>query len=172
MTKEIPLTRGYVTIVDDDLYEWLTQWKWFACGADGHVYARTRQKGTEGSKNVSMHRLVINAPDEYDVHHVNGNTLCNTRANLTVVTRKEHMALDLRCYGGSRHKQNAPASSRYKGVDWYKRLKLWRARIRANGKSLHLGFFATEEEGAYAYNIAALEVFGEFAYLNEIPIAK
>ena len=29
--KEITLTKGFVAIVDDDDYEWLAQYKWYAC---------------------------------------------------------------------------------------------------------------------------------------------
>lgn len=48
----------------------------------------------------------------------------------------------------------------------------WRARIKINRKSKHIGWFATEAEAVRAYNEAAQQYFGEFACLNEIADAR
>ena len=56
-------------------------------------------------------------------------------------------------------------TSMYKGV-WKE--TAWRAGIKHDAKTIHLGSFKTEEEAARAYNEKALELFGEFAKLNEI----
>jgi hypothetical protein len=47
-----------------------------------------------------------------------------------------------------------------------KKSKKYVASIRANGKSLSLGYFDDEIEAAVAYDIKAIQFFGEFAYLN------
>ena len=44
----------------------------------------------------------------------------------------------------------------------------WRARITINGKTMHLGLFASAIEAARAYNEKAKELFGDFANLNEV----
>lgn len=40
--------------------------------------------------------------------------------------------------------------------------------IRKDGRSTRIGVFDNEVEAAMAYNKRALEVFGEFARINEI----
>lgn len=56
----------------------------------------------------------------------------------------------------------------YKGVNYRKDVKEkpWRAFIKDDGKTIHLGYFATKEAAARAYDSAALEKFGDFAQLN------
>lgn len=57
--------------------------------------------------------------------------------------------------------------SKYKGVSMHSCGK-WDAKIRCNHKSKHLGLFILEEDAARAYNVAAKEIFGEYAHLNKI----
>lgn len=52
-------------------------------------------------------------------------------------------------------------SSGFKGV--VRRGNRWRAEIRLNRKSIHLGCFATPETAHAAYAAAAEKLFGEFA---------
>jgi hypothetical protein len=59
-------------------------------------------------------------------------------------------------------------SSKYKGVHYIKKKKMYRARIGINYKQISLGCFATELEAAKAYNEAATKYFGAFAQLNDI----
>jgi hypothetical protein len=46
--------------------------------------------------------------------------------------------------------------------------KPWAAYINVNGRRKNLGYFATEEAAAAAYNTAAQELHGAFACLNRI----
>lgn len=61
-------------------------------------------------------------------------------------------------------------SSKYKGVHWRKDINKWVARISHRNKRIHLGCFDDEREAAKAYNEKALELWGEFARLNEIEV--
>jgi hypothetical protein len=54
----------------------------------------------------------------------------------------------------------------YKGVSKYG--DKWRASIEARGQAFKLGSFPTPEEAARAYDAKALELHGEFAYLNNV----
>jgi hypothetical protein len=77
----------------------------------------------------------------------------------------------------STHSQNlmnmskrSNTSSTYKGVCWEKQAQKWRANIRLDGKTKHLGRFENEVQAAVAYNDAAIQYFTEFACLNVIPV--
>ena len=70
------------------------------------------------------------------------------------------------------HRPNCGNSSErrpgYKGVSYCKATGRWKAQIGVNYKNRHLGRYDTPEEAALAYNDAAVEEFGEFAYLNKV----
>ncbi len=61
------------------------------------------------------------------------------------------------------------STSKYKGVCWFKTRNKWVAQIMIDGKNKHLGYFVDERDAGVAYNIAAKELFGEYANLNDIP---
>lgn len=56
--KTIPLTRGLVTIVDDDVYEWASKFIWSALvQRSGKPYAVR----TEAGKCLYLHRQIMGA---------------------------------------------------------------------------------------------------------------
>ena len=75
--KEIILSKGDKTIVDDSDYEYLSQWKWYL--SKGYAISNDKRK--------KMHRLVMNAKDREIVDHIDGNRLNNTRSNLRIVDK-------------------------------------------------------------------------------------
>jgi len=82
--KEIPLTKGFAALVDDEDYEWLSAHKWYAslCRHGRGAYAARTVKG----RSVSMHRTLAGEPGLL-VDHINGNPLDNRRANLRAVPK-------------------------------------------------------------------------------------
>lgn len=166
--KEIPLTRGYVAIVDDCDYDYLMQWKWYA---SSHLYAvrkTSRKKSIDGrQKEIKMHRVVMELAgfniDRYKVDHKNGETLLNVRSNLRVATNSQNIASS---HKPIRNKTGFLGVS--KRTDRLKGKYIYSAAIKFDGKDYKLGYFATPEEAAQAYNEAAIRFFGEFARLNII----
>lgn len=154
--KEIPLTRGKVAIVDDDDYAELSNYKWYY---DSKGYAARHKTRDQKRAYQSMHRQIVNAPDGMEVDHINGDRLDNRRANLRLCTRSQNQ-----------HNKGAQANntSGFKGVQFYKRTGKWHAKIKLHGKERHLGYFATAAQAAEAYNRAAFEIHGDFAYLNAV----
>ncbi|HEG2205539.1 TPA: hypothetical protein SCS57_002024 [Enterobacter cloacae] len=65
-------------------------------------------------------------------------------------------------------KRKGEYTSKYKGVFWRKDRSKWKAIIKCNGKSHHIGLYDCEEDAALAYNKSALEYFGSHAHLNKI----
>jgi hypothetical protein len=86
--KEIQLTQGKVTLVDDEDYDELMDYKWYFIKVyKSYGYAA---RGGEKNKTVYLHREVMNPPKDMTVDHINHDTLDNRRNNLRVVTQKEN----------------------------------------------------------------------------------
>jgi len=148
--KEIPLTQGKITIVDDGDYERLNQFKW--CVMNGRGYwraARHIQEINGKRKNEYMARYILDAPSDMDVDHINGKTLDNRKENLRLCTESIN----------TQNQHISRGSSNYQGVHWNKRAKKWCARITKNQIRYHLGYFRTEIDAACAYNKAALKLY-------------
>lgn len=61
-------------------------------------------------------------------------------------------------------------TSGFKGVCFHNRDKLFRARIGYKGTVIYIGGYHNSYDAARAYNNKALELYGEFACLNEVPL--
>jgi hypothetical protein len=154
---EIPLTQGQVTVIDDEDYQLIRQYHWYAQRVlrSGCYYAMTYLTRPT-PRAVGMHRIILDAPAGLCVDHINGNGLDNRRSNIRLCTQGENMR--------NRHRRSG--KSRYKGVWWHKRDHRWMAHIRHQGKRIHLGRFVDEIDAALAYDKASRELFGEFAAPN------
>ena len=147
--REIRLTQGQVALVDDEDYDEVSKWKWYAAWQKNSnaFYARKR--------SGYLHRFLMGygKGDTRMVDHRDRNPLNNQRSNLRA----------------SNHVQNAGNQdvrkgnkSGYKGVYWHIRDNIW---IATCGKR-HLGSFKDKKDAAKAYDEAAKVAHGEFARLN------
>lgn len=158
--KELKLSRGYVALVDDEDFEWVSQWKWSALEQpNGRVYA-VRGACVNGVRfALKLHRALLSLFWKWvDVDHVNHDGLDNRRSNLRVVTRTKN---------AQNQRPQEGCSSVFKGVSLHKRNKKWQALIRVNRKLIYIGYFTSELDAARAYDAAARRFFGGCAYTNE-----
>ena len=159
--KEIRLTQNKVAIVDEEDYEWLSQYKWHY--HKGYAARTCRQTGKK--RTVYMHREIMNTPRGLVTDHINGNRLDNRKANLRICTRAQNNMNMIKF----RTRKKSKNASKYKGVYWNGGPKAtWSAEIRHNGKQIHLGYFQDEVEAAQAYDKAAIRLFDSFASPNFI----
>jgi len=156
--KIILLPRGFHTLVDNEDYEVLSQFRWHASESGRRVYARRSTWTGLKTKMILLHRDLLKPPAGVDVDHINGNGLDNRRSNLRIVTRSQNVqAFQLK-------RKNL--TSRYRGVSWHAQRQKWRAVIHIFGRQKSLGMFVTQKEAAQAYDLAAKRLFREFAQPN------
>lgn len=157
--RTIPLTKGYEAIVDFEDFEWLNNYDWgILTPYKGQytTYAMKKSQAESKGKSRLMHRIILNAPRNMCVDHINGNGLDNRESNLRLCSHRENLC--------NSKKQKNGITSVYKGVSWDKSRNKWTAHIN----KYNLGRFNSEIEAALFYNEAALKYHGKFAKLNEI----
>jgi len=165
--KEINLTQGFKSLVDDEDFEYLKQWKWHVIKLRNIMYA-----GTTVNKNASrinkaylilMHRLIMNSCNGLYIDHIDHNGLNNMKSNLRICSQKENLINRKKhIYKLSIYKGVYNQILRYKNMEY----KYIRAIIYINGKKKYMGSFKNEIEAAKAYDREAKKQFGQFAYLN------
>lgn len=152
----VPLTKGYVAVIDAEDAAMIGQWNWcviVAKGATPYAY-RSASRYPDGNLTIRMHRLIMNATSAIDVDHINGDGLDNRKANLRLATASENL-------------RNSKISSRntsgVKGISWDAPRGKWAAEIRADGMRHKLGRFADKTEAIRVVQEARINLHGAFA---------
>ena len=153
--KTLQLTQGKVTVVDDEDYERVAQYKWTLLRR-GIIESAYRQSNFQSHH---LHRMIMRLEygDERMIDHINGNGLDNRKSNLRICNKQQN---------GRNRGKNKNNKSGYKGVFWNTQAGKWQTQIGIP-KQLYLGRFIDKKDAALAYNKAALKHHGEFARLNE-----
>lgn len=155
ITARVPLTNGGEMYVDEGDLPLICKinWCWFRPRSN-MIYAC----GWSDGKSVCAHRLILRPPPGLVADHINRDGLDNRRENLRNATRAQNAANTGPRYG-----------RQFKGVVRERATfvaMIGCASEPGQSHSRRLGRFETPEEAARAYDRAAYEKWGEFAYLN------
>jgi hypothetical protein len=161
MTIRIPLNHRRFALFDADDAARVLSFRWYAMRQNGRWFAastrRTGPRSDDRHITLSLHRLILDAPEGTLVAHLNGEMLDNRRASLMVVNRAQLAAM---------RRRNRNNTSGYRGVWQDRKTGRWRAMLRVGGRKLSLGRNATAAEAARAWDAKVVEVYGSLAALN------
>jgi len=107
--EKIYLGNGAFALIDGCDKEIIEKHTWYQ---NKNGYALTSING----RTVSMHRLIMNCPNNLVVDHIDGHRLDNRRINLRICTQYQNIQSTLPRRGGT---------SQYKGVSYVSKLKKW-----------------------------------------------
>lgn len=165
-TVHIPLGDGKEALIDSCDRELASRFMWrlrkhSRCAtkfyAEAPIPEDSRHLINSNKKMTSLHRVILNPPEGFHVDHANGNGLDCRRKNIRIATVSQNAS--------NRRYKNKTG---YRGVVKPKRGIGYVAQCTHDGKNHNIGYFQTAEEAALAYNMYAVEQFGEFAILNVI----
>lgn len=160
--KKIPLTQGKFALVDDEDFERINNFKWYANKSyTTNTWYAERTPIVNGKKiNLRMHREILGiTKKQIYVDHIDHDGLNNQKLNLRKCTASQNQA------NGSSARTS---TSKYLGVSWDKSRGKWRASITKNWSFVRSARFDSEKDAAIAYNRWALEVHGQYANLNNV----
>lgn len=154
--QEIALTQGLIALVDDEDFEELMQFKWYAKKDRERTFYAVRNAHQGGiRKTVRMHRAIVPCPTGMVIDHVNGDGLDNRRDNLRAVTHQQNAM-------NRRGRKNL--TSGVKGV--HRNGDKWRMVIKGPNGYIRGHRTSDCNEASRQYNKLAKELFGEFAFSN------
>lgn len=148
----VALTDGSHATIDVEDIDLVKGFRWRA----SHGYAIRSDWGGGRNTFYLMHRTIMGCAegDGRIIDHVDFDGLNNRRSNLRDANNSLNMA----------HARHPLGKSQFRGVHLAK--SRYRAQIKGDGRLNHLGYFATAEAAAKAYDLAATQRFGPFAILN------
>ena len=146
---------GYECIFDDDADHYCLYVRTHEDDYKSLVYT----SGEDAGKRYA--RVLLGAPSNLQVDHINGNSLDNRRINLRLVTAQQNKFNSV-VKRDKKHKLPKGITRRKTGM--------YQARIMHNRIDYYLGNFVTIEKAEAAYKAKAAELFGSYAaHLSRSP---
>jgi hypothetical protein len=124
------------------------------CSKNSCGYVQIKVKGLSCKAHRLAWLFVYGDIPKEEIDHINGIRADNRICNLRLATRAQNQ----RNRGITKR-----SSSGLKGAYWYPRLNCWVAKIRVNGRLLHLGYWPSKYSAHNAYKFAVPLLHKEFA---------
>ena len=141
--KKIKLTNYGYSLIDDEDFDKISKYKWYAVkNKSGKIYAKRTVGG------FGMHRVILKDRVGFEIDHINGNSLDNRKSNLRIATKSQNQA---------NTNKRVNNSSGYKGVSWNKVAKKWHVQIIKDRQFAFRAYFKNKEDAARIYIIKAKE---------------
>jgi hypothetical protein len=156
----VKLTKGKFALVDIEDYERVADYNWSVAAGQ---YAAFRKSQSE---YVYLHRFIVGAPPGVTVDHINHDGFDNRKHNLRVATQSQQ---------GRNQRLRVNNTTGRKGVYYDHSRRVYRVEIRLGSRPTrkrYLGSFLNLEAAGRAYDAAAVQYFGEFAFTNEDILRK
>lgn len=147
----IDVGKGCIALIDDEDFSEVSKYTW-RIRPDGYVQRTWIEDGR--TEHELLHRFVTQASPDHVVDHENRDRWDCRKENLRVATLSQNAA----------NRATTAANRDWKGI--FPHGNRWKARIKMEGQNVYLGSFESAEQAAYAYDVAAKQLFGEFAQLN------
>ena len=156
--KEISLTKGMVALVDDEDFDYINQWKWYADFRKDRntLYAARAERDTilgwKRQHKVFMHRVIMDTPEGLVTDHINHNGLDNRKCNMRNVTHSQN----------GMNRAGAAKNNRLgiRGVE--RTLNGFRAYIRVQGNRIGFPTRASIDEAVLDRKNAEIKYYGKF----------
>lgn len=137
--------------IDKEDMEKCSKLTWHYAKNKDSKYIQTRIKG----KMIKLHRYIMNMNNSnLVVDHINRNPLDNRKSNLRICSYKENS------FNKSIRVDN---TSGIPGISFHKTNKKWRAKIKYNNLTIHLGYFEDISEALINRRVAEEILFGEYS---------
>ena len=160
--KKIPLSKNLFALVDDEDYDLVKSYPWHAGQSHDRCYARAfikNENNAQKRKSVFMQHLIFGrSPAGKRLSFKDNNSLNCQKSNLEFISRSQ--AAHNYYKKASPNKNN---TEKFKGVS-----VVFSAFIKFQNKTYRLGSFSNEYEAAQAYNLKAIEFYGDRAKINNI----
>lgn len=170
--KEIQLTKGVISFVDDEDFD-LSQFKWrTALNKRSYTAYGVREISfcelgkDRKRKSEHLHRVILERKigreltAEEVTDHIDGNGLNNRRCNLQAVTQSQNMF---------RARLSKSNTTGYKGIWWNKSKKGWDVYINKNKKRYRFGRFKNFDEAIKA-RLEAERIIWQNEHIHHFPI--